>query len=199
MKHLSNIFTFFKKNERLLLYVGLLMCVVFWHRSCQEAKTTKTIKVNLPQIDGSFSAQKPIHSRVNIDSLAKVIRDTIHPEVFYLTEIMELADLKTDSLLEEYQNLESEYKRYKLFQEFVSTKTFKQKYEDQYLTATINGLVRGEVESMQLDYTLKPRTIETEIEVRRKKRFSIGPYFGYDLLQLEPSLGVSINYGIIRF
>lgn len=199
MKHLSNIFTFFKKNERLLLYIGLLLCVVFWHRSCQEPKTTKTISIEIPRIDGSFQPKIPKHKPINTDSLAQVIRDTMQPNIQVIREVVEVAEEKNEKLLAEYNSLKSEFERYKLFQSFIATKQFNQKFEDNYLSANITGIVRGEVESVSLDYSIKPRTIETEIKVPRKKRFSIGPYFGYDLLQLEPSLGVSINYGIIRF
>lgn len=198
MKQLWHIGQFIKNNERLLLYVALLLCVVFWHRSCQETKT-KTINVEVPKIQGNFASQQPNHQTINIDSLRQSIKQNLHPEVIYLNQITEVAELKTDSLLAEYQNLQTEYERFKLFQTFVSTKQFNQTFEDEYIITKVQGVVRGEVESLTLDYTLKPRTITHELEVPKKKRFSVGPYVGYDLIQLQPSLGISINYGLIRF
>jgi hypothetical protein len=53
---------------------------------------------------------------------------------------------------------------------------------------------------MAFDYTIKPRNIQTDIEVRNY-RFVIGPQVGvtYTADGFSPYLGVGLTYRLIRF
>lgn len=41
--------------------------------------------------------------------------------------------------------------------------------------------------------------LDTYSYSEKKKRFGIGPYIGFDLIALKPSVGLSINFNLIRF
>lgn len=195
------IITFFKDNERVLLYISLFLCVIFWHRSCTEPVKTKTITVEVPAKNGSLQSKtQPKHKPIDIDRLAQSIKDTMSPRIKIIRETVPVAQKKNDSLLNAYNSLKSEFERYKLFQNFISTKSFNQKFQDKYLSASVSGVVRGEVESINLDYTIKPRQIKTDIEVKNY-RWVIGPQVGVSYINqnLSPYIGLGLSYRVIRF
>lgn len=167
-------------------------------RSCSETKT-ETKVVSTPYIYGMFQPQTKIeHKPINLDSLTKLVRDTMKPEIIIKKKVINYASQENKLLLENYEVLQDEFERYKLFQQFVKPKQFSHTFEDDMLKATVQGIVRGEVSSLLIpSYTIKP--IELEIPQQKKKPWSIGPYFGYDFYQLEPSFGVSIQYSFLRF
>ena len=199
MIQITSIFRFFKENERLILYVSLLLCIVFLHRSCTSEPNVITKTVSTPYIHGAFKLPiQPRHEVLDIDSLIQSIKDTLRPDVVVREKVIRIASEENKKILEEYQALKDEYERYKLFQSFVSVKEFTQTFEDERLQVNIQGLVRGEVSSLTIpSYTIKP--IDVEIKKPRKKRFALGPYVGYDLIQQEPSLGISIQYSLLSF
>ena len=201
MIQIVRIFNFIKENERLLLYVSLLLCIVFLHRSCTAEPKVITKTVSTPYIHGMFQPQTKIeHKQIDLDSLTKLVRDTIKPEIVIQKELVNYAIEENELLLKQYEALQDEFERYKLFQEFIKPKQFTHTFEDERLLLNVQGLVRGEVSSLTIpSYTIKPIDVEVEITKPRKKRFALGPYVGYDLHRLEPSFGLSLNYGLIRF
>lgn len=46
---------------------------------------------------------------------------------------------------------------------------------------------------------VKTTGLDTYTYSEKKKRFGIGPYIGFDALTLQPSVGLSINFNLIRF
>ena len=201
MSTLKTIFNFLKDNEKLLLYILLLLCVVFWNRSCTNQVKTKTITVEVPAKNGSLQSKiQPKHKPIDIDRLAQFIKDTMPSRIKIIRETVPVAQKKNDSLLKAYNSLKSEFERYKLFQNFISTKSFNQKFQDKYLSASVTGVVRGEVESINLDYTIKPRQIKTDIEVKNY-RWVIGPQVGVSYINqnITPYIGVGLTYRVIRF
>lgn len=187
-----------KTTERIIIYAALLLSIVFWHRSCEANKPTekKTITINIPKQVGEFKPVKPKQLPINVDSIAQLVRDTIPEKV----KIIKEAAKSNDSLLQAYQDLESEFERFKLFQTFVSVKEFNQDFENDYLKLKISGLMRGEMESIGIDYfEIKEREKRLKYEIPKQKRFAIGPYFGYDVIQGNTSFGISLTYGLIMF
>ena len=183
-----------KTTERIAIYAALLVSIVMWHRSCSSNRPikTKTITIDIPKQLGNFKQSKPVH--VNVDSIAQLVRDTIPERVRIIKE----AEKSNDSLLNAYRELETEFDRFKLFQRFVSTKEFNQDFEDDFLKLKISGIARGKVESIGIDYyEIKERQKQAEYTIPRQKRWAIGIYFGYDVIELQPSIGISLTYGII--
>jgi len=187
-----------KRLERLVVYASLLICIVLLHRSCEanNPTKTKTITIDIPKIIGDFKPVKPVQKTINIDSILNLVKDTLTPEI----NIIKKAVKANDSLEKKYLALQDEFKRFKLFQEFISIRKFKHTFEDENLIANISGINRGMIESITIDhYEIKERQQGANYELPRIKRFSIGPYVGYDVFHGNYSGGVSIQYGIIRF
>lgn len=200
MMQLTSIFRFFKENEKLLLYMALILAVAFWNRSCTAEPKVITRTVTTPYIHGAFTLPiQPRHEVLDVDSLIQSIKDTLRPDVVVREKVIRIAQKENTELLEEYQDLKDEYERYKLFQSFASVKEFTHTFEDERLQVNVQGLVRGHVSSLTIpNYTIKPIDVDVEIKQARKKHFSIGPYVGYDFHQLKPSFGISLNYSLFR-
>lgn len=187
-----------KTTERIIIYAALLLCIVFWNRSCEKNKEPKikTITVEVPAKTGNFKIEKPTQKPINIDSIAQLVRDTI-PEK---TKIIKEASKSNDSLLKAYQDLESEFERFKLFQNFASVKEFNQEFDDERLFLDVSGVVRGEIESININtYKIKESSLETKFELPKPKKWHIGPYFGFDVINQDFSFGVSVNYSLFSF
>ena len=201
MIQITYILRFFKENENLLLYMALILVVVFWNRSCTSEPKAITKTVSTPYIHGMFQPQTKIeHKQIDLDSLTKLVRDTMKTEIVIQKELVNYASQENKLLLKQYEALQDEFERYKLFHEFIKPKQFQHTFEDERLLVNVQGLVRGEVSSLTIpSYTIKPIDVEVEIKKPRKKRFGIGPYFGYDLIQQESSLGISIQYSLLSF
>jgi hypothetical protein len=66
--------------------------------------------------------------------------------------------------LQQFYNEASDSLKIALYNKAIEIKSFNQTFEDNHLKATSSGLVRGEIQSLKLDYTIKPQTIETPPE-----------------------------------
>lgn len=187
-----------KLTERIIVYAALLVLIILWHRSCESNKEaeTKVEKIEIPKIIGNFDQEKPDQEKIDVDSIANLVRDTISPRV----KIVKKASKSNDSLLKAYKELESEFDRLKLFQSFISTKSFKKDFKNDDLKIGISGVVRGKIESIGIDYfEIKEREKEFEYEIPKPDNWHLGPYLGYDLINQKASFGVSVTYSIISF
>lgn len=186
------------RNSTIISFlVGVVVCFLIL-KSC-EKKDFVPLKISTPEISGSFQSQIPTHKPINTDSLAQVIRDTMRADIKIVREVVEVASKKNDTLLQAYEELESELKRKELFASFIQPRSFLQKFEDEYLSAEISGISRGKVESLNLDYTIKQRTITKPIELPKQKKWHIGPYVGFDAYSQDFGIGVGVMYSILSF
>ena len=179
---------------------GVVVSLIFL-KSCKETKVVEK-EIEVPAVSGSFISQQPIqHKSINIDSLALLVRDTMKPKIKVIKEVVEVASKKNDTLLQAYEELEDELKRKELFASFIQPRSFLQKFEDEYLSAEISGISRGKVESLNLDYTIKKRTITKPIEIPKPKKWHIGPYVGFDAYSQDFGIGVGVGvmYSIWSF
>ena len=163
-------------------------------KQCSDDTKTKTITVEVPEKKGSFELdndilQWPIKGK-----------DSIIYKTQFKDSIIYIENKVDEKLAQDYQALKSEFDRYKLFLEAIKIQNYSKTFEHDYFTATVTGEVQGEVKSMAFDYTIKSRSIETEIQ-GKNYRFVIGPQVGvtYTADGFSPYLGVGLTYRLIRF
>lgn len=191
---MENIIKILKLNKSLILSIAIVILLVWNIKQCSEPTKTKTITVEVPAKEGSFKLdnnilQWPVKGKDSI-----IYKDKFKDSIIYIENKVNL------KLAKDYQALKSEFDRYKLFLEVIKIQNYSKTFKDDYFTATISGEAQGEVLSMALDYTLNPRSIQTDIQVKNY-RFVIGPQVGitYTADGFSPYLGVGLTYRLIRF
>jgi hypothetical protein len=183
-----------KINKSLILSIAIVILLVCNIKQCSDDTKTETITVEVPEKKGSFE--------LNNDILQWPVKGK--DSIIYRTEskdsIIYIENKVDEKLAEDYQALKSEFDRYKLFLEAIKIQKYSKTFEDDYFTGTVSGEVQGEVKSMAFDYTIKPRSMQTDIQVRNY-RFVIGPQVGvtYTADGFTPYLGVGLTYRLIRF
>ena len=192
-KIVDTVSKFLPKKSLILSFVIviLLVCNI---KQCSDPTKTETITVEVPEKKGSFELDN--------DILQWPIK--VKDSIIYITEykdsIIYTENKFNDKLAKDYQALISEFDRYKMFLETIKFNNFSKTFEDDYFIGTVTGEVQGEIKSMAFDYTIKPRSIQTDIQVKNY-RFVIGPQVGvaYTSDGFSPYLGVGLTYRLIRF
>lgn len=181
-------------NKTLLLSAAVVLLLIVNIKQCSEPTKTKTITVEVPQEAGSF--------KLNPDLLQwpVIYKDSIIYKTEYKDSIIYLENEINTKLAEDYKALKSEFDRYQLFLDAIKLQNYSKTFEDDLLSATISGTVQGNIQNMALDYSLKPRTIKKDIQVKNF-RFVIGPQVGVTYLSGDfvPYVGVGLTYRVIRF
>jgi|GEM_PF-3420342 hypothetical protein len=191
---MKNIFKILKLNKSLILSIAIVILLVCNIKQCSEPTKTETITVEVPEKKGSFELddnilQSPIKGKDSI-----IYRTKFKDSIIYIENKVD------EKLAEDYQALKSEFDRYKLFLEAIKIQKYSKTFEDDYFAGTVSGEVQGELKSMAFDYTIKHRSMQTDIQVRNY-RFVIGPQVGvtYTADGFTPYLGVGLTYRLIRF
>ena len=183
-----------KINKSLILSFVIVILLVWNIKQCTDPTKPKTITVEVPAKEGSFKVDS------NILQWPVKGKDSIIYRTKFKDSIIYIENKVDEKLAKDYQALKYEFDRYKLFLEAIKIQNFSKTFEDDYFIGTVTGEVQGEVKSMAFDYTIKPRSMQTDIQVRNY-RFVIGPQVGvaYTPDGFSPYLGVGLTYRLIRF
>jgi hypothetical protein len=183
-----------KIDKSLILSIAIVILLVCNIKQCSDSTKPKTIIVEVPEKKGSFELDN------NILQWPIKGKDSIIYKTEYKDSIIYIENKVDEKLAKDYQALKSEFDRYKLFLEAIKIQNYSKTFEDDYFTATVTGEVQGEIKSMAFDYTIKSRSIETDIQVKNY-RFVIGPQVGvaYTPDGFTPYLGLGLTYRLIRF
>lgn len=144
------------------LFLAIVFCFL-WLRGCGAPKTPQTVTVTVPEVVGSFKAQKPVNHPVNIPAvLPKIDKSKIvkieNPIDANL--ILENEKLKAD-FAKETDSLKS-----LLYERAIQLNNFSTKFEDDNLELNIDGVVQGEVKEITPSYKIKQKEIKAEIKCR---------------------------------
>lgn len=144
---------------RYWIYAFAIICFILLIRSCQGSVAplvAKTIKTK--EVKGKFEAVKPKQEVVYKVVKGKTIYKTNPEDNFLQGQIDQL--IAENKALQNYYNEASDSLQKALYNKAIEIKSFNQTFEDDKLKSEVSGLVRGEVQSIKLDYTIKPQTIE---------------------------------------
>lgn len=181
-------------NKELILWVAVVVLIFFNIRQCSEKTKTKTVEVEVPEEKGSFKIDSNV---INIPIIKKdsiVYRDRIKDTIIYRENPF------NKELEEEYIKLKNDFDRYEMFLEAIEIKAYNKHFENELFKASVTGRVQGEVISMGLDYTIKPRNVYKDIEVKNY-RWGIGVQTGVTYINqsITPYVGIGLTYSVIRF
>lgn len=160
LKIMIQITPIFKEAIKWLGWV-LLFASLWFHGCSRTASTPQIVKVNVPEVKGVFEAIVPDNVPITLEngniekSVAKQSLSTENPINAKL--LAENEQLKAD-----FTKANDSIKKLQ-FSNAIVINDFSSVFEDSILKININGKVRGEVKQVTPTYTIKQKTVETQI------------------------------------
>jgi hypothetical protein len=142
-------------NMILSFIIGLLLASFAWYYFTKSSKET----VVVPAVTGSFKSVKPIHTKVDTVYLPKFVKSKID------NSENEFLQGEINRLLKEYDEMDLAFANANdslqqlLYRNAISINEFQTDFDNDTLTASVKGLVRGEVQTLGLKYTIKERSM----------------------------------------
>lgn len=159
-----------------LVIVLAIAILCLWFKGCSgnEPAVAKTIKIK--EVKGKFEAVKPIQKPVVQNPSTEPKYRTSNNDEFLQSQINQL--IAENKALQDFYNEASDSLQKALYEKAIEVKSFSQTFEDDKLKITSSGLVRGEIQSLKSDYTIKPQTIELPKQKETFLRVLVGGGFG---------------------
>jgi len=165
--------------------VIICLLVVIWFNGCER----EVRYIEIPEEKGEFETRTEI---VYVE-----VPDTVYVDRWREVEVSVKNPVNQD-LIDRYQNATDSITRLNLYIQAIQERQFAETFEDEYLRADVSGLVRGELLGLNLDYTIKPRTIEApETRFRILGGFSIGNNSELSQFRWKASIGLQNGQGNI--
>lgn len=149
-----------------LKYLGwVLLFLVLWLRGCSGATTLPQItQITVPEVKGKFEAVKPEQKAVSSkkepsENKNNFGRNLSKSENEFLQNQITLLLAENGKLKQSFINAPDSTK-IKLYDKCVQLNSFTHTWDNDTIQATFYGIVRGEVQSIALKYTIKARNIE---------------------------------------
>jgi hypothetical protein len=140
-------------------FIIALLLFLLWFKSCSSPGENKTIKVVAPEVKGTFKAVKPNQKTiVQYIELPTKGQKLPNNEEFLQNQINEL--LRNNEKLNDAYGDASDSLKKALYSNAIAIKSFNHIFDNDTINITANGLVRGEIQSIAIDYKIKSRTIE---------------------------------------
>ena len=164
--------------------------------SCNRNEKTKTVIV--PEAKGKFEASKP----TNMPIIDKSNNDkskltTKSKDAFYQKQIEALLT-ENEALINAYKDAPDTVKITK-YEKAIELNNFFKVFNDTIINIKVNGIARGTVESLEVDYTVKERKII--VPIKKKISLYLGAEIGsnFDLNQFtyKANLGIQNKKGTI--
>lgn len=173
------------KSEYFPYLVILILIGVIWFQGFERDVVT----IEVPGEEGKF---EPVTQFEYI-----IETDTIYQDRWLEKEVKVLNPVNQD-LVDQYQKLKDSVGRLNMFLDAIMERQFKQTFEDDYLIGNVSGVVQGRLQELELDYKIKPRTIEApQTRLRLLGGFNIGNEMDLSKFQWKASLGLQNGQGNI--
>ena len=159
--------------------------------------------VLVPEVKGSFKAEKPNEKIIYLTKYVKQKngQNLSKNDKSEKTKKSPENKSKIDSLLalnseitRKFNELNSKEKT-KKYQEAIELKEFSKKYEDSTISISACGLVRGVVEELGFDYTIKERKIPVKQPILIMGGVTVGATKNFDKNVISTSAGVQLRNG----
>jgi hypothetical protein len=124
-------------------------------RNCHSTNT----QITIPAVSGKFESKKPIHTPISK-------METTEKRVGSKTEHTDKENELLSKLLAENERLKCDFEKASdslklvIYNQSIQLNNFTQTFDDANITATASGIVRGEIQSLKLDYTVKEKKVE---------------------------------------
>lgn len=152
-------------KNKLPYMVIVILIILLWFKSCGGESQTTT--VTIPAVKGTIVKTEIKHDTIYKEN--KVVKRIVEVDPRMEKEIESLVNENT-SLMSDFFATKDSLKQAQLYADAIKIKTFSTPYEDEFLKGTMNGVVRGEVKALLLDYEIKERKIDVPI---KEKKFAL--------------------------
>lgn len=164
----------------------LLGLVPFLTTKCSHTEP-QAVQVNIPEVKGGFKKQPPAYA----DERPTVVKwDTVK---------FSIQNPVNDSLVRAYQMATDSLARMQMYLEAVQVREFTNEYSDSLVNISALGEVQGKLNWLELNYTLKPRTVTVDIpQPKSKWSMFIGATFvkhGSEDLRAVGTFGINDGEG----
>ena len=147
-------------SNKLFLGIIAVLLLILWFKSCDSEEVPQNVTIKVPEVSNSLPKQKPIYVvRTDTVYVTKWKTKTDYVEI-------ETQNPVNDSLALAYQRAQDTIQRYRLFLEAIQIKQFTSEFSDEYIDLVISGEVQGDIRSIKPKYTIKERTIETQVPIK---------------------------------
>lgn len=142
------------------LIVGIL--ILAWFKGCSNDEQ-KTIDVKVPSVSGKFESVKPEQKPIKNDKVPEIkkvfqYKDLSKKEREFLQSEISRLLAENEQLDKDFQNANDSLMQV-IYKNAIEIKYFSHKWENDTLSANVKGLVRGEIQNINLDYKIKTRTV----------------------------------------
>lgn len=154
------------KTANKILIASACLAILFlllWFKGC-SGNAEKTDKVIVPEVKGSFEAVKPQQKPVNTNHIVNVNKKVFGQNLS--KKELEFWKAEAERLFKENQDLDQAFMNANdslqqiIYRQAITLNAFNHTFDNDTVLATVKGIVRGEIQSIKLDYKIKARTIE---------------------------------------
>lgn len=191
-------------NKSLIGAIGLaVFIVILFFKGCGGIGE-KNVPVKLPEVKGKFEAVKPeqiVISDKKTANLQKAFGQNLSKKEreFLLAEISKLL-AENGKLEQEFMNANDSLMQV-IYSKAIELKYFNHKWENDTISATVKGIVRGEIQNIALDYTIKRRTVEVpkpkEVVFRMLGGVEVGNTNQFNDFRVKANVGFQNRSGAI--
>lgn len=192
-------------NKSLIGAIGLaVFIVILFFKGC-GGNGEKTVPVKLPEVKGKLEAVKPEQKPLSVNDKSKndnfVFGENLSKKEreFLLAEISKLL-AENGKLEQEFMNANDSLMQV-IYSKAIELKYFNHKWENDTISATVKGIVRGEIQNIALDYTIKSRTVEVpkpkEVVFRMLGGVEIGNTTQFNDFRVKANFGFQNRSGAI--
>ena len=169
-----------KKYFWQILVVGLVI-LLFLQHSCQgdTIKNNPSVIITEPKV-GGFNYYKP-----------KPIKGINYVFVTEEGDTIKVENPVNKELEQKYLNALSENEKLKLYLEVIQKRTYIDSLEDKNIKINYTALTTGTLDSIKIDYTIKPDTIKIKQPVFRLLG---GSSLEFNYLTMKPSIGINLGF-----
>lgn len=192
-------------NKSLIGAIGLaVFIVILFFKGC-GGNGEKTVPVKLPEVKGKLEAVKPEQKPLSVNDKSKndnfVFGQNLSKKEreFLLAEISKLL-AENGKLEQEFMNANDSLMQV-IYSKAIELKYFNHKWENDTISANVKGIVRGEIQNIALDYTIKSRTVEVpkpkEVVFRMLGGVEVGNTTRFNDFRVKANVGFQNRSGAI--
>jgi hypothetical protein len=163
-----------RKSNLLIVAAIAGLVIIGLIRGCQSSAPAISKTIQTKEVKGKFKAVKP--NQTPVENHVPEVRKKVYNDEFLQGQIDIL--IAENKALQQFYNEASDSLKIALYNKAIEIKSFNQKFDDDKLTTEVSGLVRGEIQSLKLDYTIKSQTIELPKQKETFLRVLVGGGIG---------------------
>lgn len=131
-----------------------IVAVLLFMRNCHSTNT----QITIPAVSGKFDAVKPAHTPITANS-PQLERSGGSKTEQTENELLSKLLAENEKMKCDFEKASDSLKLI-IYNQAIQLNNFTQTFDDENITATASGIVRGEIQSLKLDYTVKEKKID---------------------------------------